>query len=290
MIAKNFSHQQALKIILVAANDYKENLENKNFMIVYYESNKLKYKLLNFSGENFCHLTGAKANVSSTKFYKLCTDKMLSIKDFAPPNSTMNLKLAVLPYLSGLFFNHCLIGNFLKSGILLQSDYFLGNSKNVLSVGFLSRKTYDIPRTLLNQGIKELTNPTLKVEAILRKNKADDYYSEYTYCNKSFDISLLDKCNFSHMIKDLHYYKDNNNAVNFNSGNEENLTVNKSDLVKKSNLSPEQITALSKSSIPFQSVKTADDNFTIMFNKLDLDKVNQALNILPKQHDNKPKR
>ena len=64
-------------------------------------------------------------------------------------------------------------------------------------------------------------------------------------------------------------------------------------LVKKSNLTIEQVSALSKTKIPFQCQKTSEDKFTIIFRRADLDKINSVLSAVPKQKINntpKPKR
>lgn len=64
----------------------------------------------------------------------------------------------------------------------------------------------------------------------------------------------------------------------------------KSELVKKSNLSLEQITLLSKSSIPFKCKKIGEDNFTIVFNRSNVERVKQILNSPLNRKNNKPKR
>ena len=159
---------------------------------------------------NYCHLTGAKINkISSIDFYDMCINRKLSKNDFQKPYGTMNLKLAVLPYLSKIFFNHCSIGDYNSNCVWLRADYFIGNSKNVLSVGFRSKNKFDVPVTLYNQPIKELTNPTQKVELILRKNKEDLKFSEITYCNQKFKMELLNKCDFCSMFENLHFYEQN---------------------------------------------------------------------------------
>ena len=65
------------------------------------------------------------------------------------------------------------------------------------------------------------------------------------------------------------------------------------ELVKKSDLTIEQVTALSKTTIPFQCQKTSDGKFTILFKQLDLDKINATLSPATTQHkkiNSKPKR
>lgn len=268
MNIKNYKPEEALKIILAVAEDYHNVLDGKNYMIVYYENKELKCKLLSFNGANFCHLTGSKTKVTPTQFYKLCLDGKLSIKDFEAPKGIQNLKLTALPFLSKIFFNGCSIGNFLKSGINLESDYFVGNTRKI-SIGFVAKKIYDIPRSLLCRDIREITNPTIKVEAIFRKEKNDCYFSDYTYCHKNFDISLVSSCKFATLIQNPRDYR-----------------------VKQLNVTLDQIATLKNANVPFGVQKISEDNFTIVYDRLIKAKVQEILDNIPlkQQINNKPKR
>lgn len=68
---------------------------------------------------------------------------------------------------------------------------------------------------------------------------------------------------------------------------------NSDKLVKKLNLTIEQVSALSKTTIPFRCKKTSEGEFTIIFSRADLDKINSVLSAVPEQKINntpKPKR
>ena len=39
----------------------------------------------------------------------------------------------VLPYLAELLYHHCMIGDFINSGICIRADYFVGDAKIKLS-------------------------------------------------------------------------------------------------------------------------------------------------------------
>lgn len=90
-----------------------------------------------------------------------------------------------------------MIGDFINSGIVIRADYFVGDTKAVLSVGFRYGKASDIPVTLYNENVKRLSNPTCKVLVIFSKSYHSDYYEECTYLSKGYEI---DK--FSGDIKD----------------------------------------------------------------------------------------
>ena len=84
-----------------------------------------------------------------------------------------------------------MIGEFVNSGILIQSDYFVGDTKAVLSVGFRYGKTVDMPVTLYKENVKKLVKPVCKVLAIFKKPYNHQSYYECTYCSKGIDLSKL---------------------------------------------------------------------------------------------------
>lgn len=75
----------------------------------------------------------------------------------------------VLPCLSKLMSHHCLVGEFINSGVYIRADYFVGDTKAILSVGFRNGNRVDYPVTLYNEDVKRLSNPTNKVLAIFQK-------------------------------------------------------------------------------------------------------------------------
>jgi len=96
-------------------------------------------------------------------------------------------KLMVLPYLSNLLYNSCMIGDFIDSGVYIKADYFVGNTKAVLSVGFRFGKSIDFPVTLYNESIKTLVRPVNKVLAIYSKKYNESLYNICTYLSKNQD-------------------------------------------------------------------------------------------------------
>lgn len=92
MNIKNYKPEEALKIILAAAEDYHNVLDGKNYMIVYYENKELKCKLLSFNGANFCHLTGSKTKVTPTQYDRLIKAKVQEILDNIPLKQQINNK------------------------------------------------------------------------------------------------------------------------------------------------------------------------------------------------------
>lgn len=106
-------------------------------------------------------------------------------------NGRAQQKLAVLPYLSDLLYGNCMVGDFINSGITIRADYFVGDTKAVISVGFRRGKSADVPVTLYHEDIRKLSNPTCKVLAIFSKQYNMEYYSKCTYLSKGIIIEEL---------------------------------------------------------------------------------------------------
>ena len=187
-----YDKMAALQIIVKAAKDYDIKLNNKHFMIVYQENGIGKTVCVGFRDMNFLHMTGIQTKLSAQQFYSACLDGKLSEKDFEIDNKgKVQQKLAVLPYLSELLYNNCMIGNFINSGICIKADYFVGNTKAVLSVGFRTGKSVDFPVTLYNEDVRRLSQPTNKVLAIFMKHYNQQSYIKCTYLSKGQQINKL---------------------------------------------------------------------------------------------------
>lgn len=189
---KNYDEKQALSIIVKAAKNYEEKLRDKHFMVVYRNKNEVCSCNVGFRDMNFLHITGVKTNLSAQQFYEACLTGKLSIRDFEiDKKGKVQQKLAVLPYLSELLYNNCMIGNFINNGVVIKADYFVGDTRSVISVGFRFRKTVDIPVTLYHEDIKKLSMPTCKVIAIFSKSYKSKTYEDCTYLAKECEISKL---------------------------------------------------------------------------------------------------
>ena len=85
-----------------------------------------------------------------------------------------------------------MIGNFINSGIYIRADYFVGNTKAVLSVGFRFGKKVDYPVTLYNEDIRKLSSPTCKVLCYFQGKRFDDgFYGKCTYLSKGLQAEKL---------------------------------------------------------------------------------------------------
>ena len=184
--------EEALKIILNAAKCYEEKLRGKHFLIIFQEKENVKSVEVGFRDLNFLHLTGVRTKLSAQLFYANCIEGKLSENDFEIDRSgKVQQKLKVLPYLSELLYNSCMVGEFIESGVCIKADYFVGNTKVVISVGFKYGKGVDYPVTLYKEDVRKLIHPTKRVLAILVKKYDENKYETTTYKVKGYNVSDL---------------------------------------------------------------------------------------------------
>ena len=187
-----YDKKKAREIIVEAAKQYDKWLKSNHFLIFYQKGKEQDFVEVGFRDLNFLHLTGIKTKLSAQRFFSLCIDGKLSEKDYdLDTKGKAQQKLMVLPFLHELLYHNCMIGDFINSGVLIKSDYFVGDTKAVLSVGFRSGKTVDMPVTLYKENVKKLIKPVCKVLAIFKKPYNQQTYTECTYCSKGINLSEL---------------------------------------------------------------------------------------------------
>lgn len=186
------SKTEAIKVITDACKKYDSFLDDREFLIVYIEKGTVKYAEVSFRKSHFLHLTGVKTNLSARRFYEKCMAGKLSEEDFQIDNTgKVQQKLRVLPFLHDVLYNNCMIGDFLNSGIMIKTDYFVGDSRFVLSIGIRYGKRVDNPVTLYSGDVRTLTNPTNKVLAIFARTYPSKEYRETTYVSKDVNLNEL---------------------------------------------------------------------------------------------------
>lgn len=170
MSAKKYTKEQALKIVTSCAREYNKTLKNHRFLLAYKEGGVLKYTIVLFRTHNFLHLTGLKTKDNAKEFYNKCTTSRLSVNDFEFDKAgNAHLKLSVLHMVPTMFYNHNLIGDFLRIGQYVEADYFIGMPNKDVSLGFRSQLLNDdYPVTLYKCDIKQLTTATNKIIGIWR--------------------------------------------------------------------------------------------------------------------------
>lgn len=206
-----------LQIISKAAYDYEKHLNNKCFLIVFQERRKFEYVQIGFRDMYFLHLTGVKTKLSAQRFYHACLHGKLSEKDVEfDSNGKVQQKLMVLPHLHELLYHPCWIGDFVNNGVVIRSDYFIGDTKALLCVGFRIGKTMDIPVTLYREDVRKMVQPVKKVLGIFAKHYNEAVYSECPYLAKGHCLEEFKK------LSDVEIGITNNKEVS--CGNENHVT------------------------------------------------------------------
>ena len=199
-----YDKKSAITIITTAAQNYKNYLQDKNFLIIYQNKQKTETVQVGFRDNHFLHLTGVKTNLSAQRFYEKCLNHKLSEQEIElDKQGKSQQKLTILPFLHELLHHNCMIGTFINSGIYIKADYFIGNTKAVLSVGFRSGSKTDFPVTLYREDIRKLTHPTNKVLAIFVKDFHQSLYTKHIYLSKGYGINKLPISNDVKMLIQL---------------------------------------------------------------------------------------
>ena len=189
--------KEALKIILNCAKIYKQNLENKNLLIVLETKNKqIKYFETIFLPRNYLHLTGIKIInkkiKSSIDFYNLCLKNKLKISDFEfNSNGTTPLKLQILPQIVNIQKVSKMVGNYNNIKPYLYTKKIIGNIN--VCLGFIKQNKYYIPNTVLKEDIRNITQEQAKVIAIMIKCTKEKAYKNITYLSKNVNINEIIK-------------------------------------------------------------------------------------------------
>ncbi len=187
-----YDKKKAIDIIVRAAQKYRDYLQDKTFLIIYQENQMTRTTQVEFRDGHFLHLTGVKTKLSAQRFYEKCLNGKLSFTEIEFDKfGKAQQKLMVLPFLHELLYNNCMIGTFINSGIYIRADYFIGNTKAVVSVGFRYGKKADFPVTLYKEDVRKLSHPTNKVLAIFVKDYQQQEYKKCTYLSKGQQISKL---------------------------------------------------------------------------------------------------
>lgn len=186
-----YTKEDAIKILHKSAVKYNEKLSQKKFMLIHKDqlTNKLTSSIVVFKPLNFKHLTGIQTEMKPAQFYKACLKQRLSSKDFHfDRQGHAQRKLEVLPLMPDIFFNRCWLGPSINNDIYINADYYIGDTRCVLSIGLRYGTIMDVPVTLKKQSIREVVTKESKIYAIAAK-PLDDKEAPWslTYCEKDFD-------------------------------------------------------------------------------------------------------
>ena len=185
--------EEAVKIIVDCAKQYRGNLENQNLLFIFGSPQKPESLEAAFLPRHFLHLTGVipNAGISSTDFYDRCLKGQLKISDFSiPKDGTVEMKLAVLPQLMNLYKTAKMIGDYDFAKSLLYTEKLAGNV--TACMGFVREGNYYFPNTALKEDIRDVSkHPQKRVLVIYRKTMKEKTYDQPCYTAKGIDATSL---------------------------------------------------------------------------------------------------
>ena len=196
-----YTKAQAISIVVSCAEQYRDNLANKNLLFICQDKHKRISAIeFSFDSSNFLHLTGLKIkkkkynsgnaddSISAKEFYEKCLAHRLSANDFEfAKDGTTPLKLDVLPKLVLKNLSATMIGDYNTRNPKLVTDKLAGNT--VACMGFVPTGPANryVPNTVLKVDIRDYISNQVRVIAVYRKPIAADQYSEATYFAKKVD-------------------------------------------------------------------------------------------------------
>lgn len=184
--------REIVKKISACAKDYQAAFENRNYLFIYKIGDSIAYKETYYSGINFLHLTGIRTTLSARNFYKNCLNNRLSPNDIElrRDGSTIQ-KLNVLPFMKNIICTPTLIGNFNKNGFNLETDYLVGDTRKIITLGFSQKQKFDIVNSLLAGDVKQFVTDAYPVIATCSKGLNQEKYCHNTYTSKHVRLSDL---------------------------------------------------------------------------------------------------
>ena len=189
--------EEAYRIILECADQYKTNLVNCHLLFIFQDVGTVQWLEAICLPRNYRHLTGINLTdnrLKSVDFYEMCIDKKLSPSAFEmKKDGTTKMKLSVLSQVMNIHKTAKMIGNFNAAKSLLVTDKLVGTI--TACMGFVrehDKSNLYIPNTVLCEDMRNITEkPTMRMLAIFRKPKSVDIYNECTYLAKGVPLDCL---------------------------------------------------------------------------------------------------
>lgn len=201
-----YTKAQATSIVVACAEQYRENLANKNLLFICQDKHKRITAIeFSFDASNFLHLTGLKVKkhkykghdtddaISAKDFYEKCLAHRLSVNDFEfAKDGTTQLKLEVLPRLISKNLSATMIGDYNSRNPKLVTDKLAGST--AACMGFVTTGPAEryVPNTVLKIDIRDYISNQVRVLAVYRKSMDADLYEEATYYAKKIDWETIE--------------------------------------------------------------------------------------------------
>ena len=220
----NKNSQKIKKEVLSRINsffkEYRENLENKDFLLIYKNDDREKEIFIRFLKKNFFHLTGleiGQRSISPIDFYKKLENKTLKINDIALGKFTEK-KLKVYEEMIRIFKEQSRIGdydssNFYQKNLSIDKGMALSipNSDMVLGIRFIGGR-YTVPVSLLQQKLENISykDTITEIVCMFEKNIKEEKYTKIVYTTVEIETLInnnkeLEDLLASELLETIHH-------------------------------------------------------------------------------------
>lgn len=211
-----YTIEEARRIVLNCAKQYREKLLNRKLIIIYRErrDNSIRYIEVVFYERNYQHLTGVELvnkngdvlHGQSMNFYRKCIENKLSRDEIRfKKDGTTPLKLDALPILTDVTKITKIIGDYNGSRPYLYVDKVMGGVHSCLGLS-REREGY-VPSSALREDIKQLSGNPSQVLAILQKEVGAETYCLVKHVAKGLDLNRTSLPDEIHAKISLENYK-----------------------------------------------------------------------------------
>ncbi len=191
--------REALRILLQCADDYHDNLEGKNLLIISVNNSMNRTFAIEilFEKNNFMHLTGIKfregRRLSPDTFYVLCRSRRLRMDSFElADDGTTERKLLVLPGIVGSpNIGANMIGDYHDRKPVLVTEKLAGNIRGCIGIVFDAKRNFYVPNTVLNLDMRQSVTDRQRIIATYQKHKSESRYQRLVYKAKKIDWSRV---------------------------------------------------------------------------------------------------
>jgi hypothetical protein len=177
----------------MAAKLYSEKFVGRNYIFVFRTTEGgLGCIEVAFPVSAFKHLTGIKTGMKPNDFFEACVNGKLPLAIINEKIELAEIKLSVLPNLLDTTY-HRVIGEFIPSGIYIETEKLSGNNFACLGFDRKSGARFYFPKTVLKEDIRKRVYKPYKIEAILSKAISEDTYTSTHYISKNTTLEQIDE-------------------------------------------------------------------------------------------------
>lgn len=202
-------NKEITSLILKAYNIYKKECLQKEFLYIFKNKNKIEGISIEFSMNNFIHLTGIKNYNKKNMLYKLKNNEISSEKIFVDKFTFLKLynfeKMIEILKNNNLYISE----HDSKKSIKLIVDKLVGNENVTLGIGQNKIVGKYFPKSFLIESIttRSKEENIYKVEAIFCKNVKEEKFTNFTYINNNMLKTLINNEDFKEVVDEKLYKK-----------------------------------------------------------------------------------